>query len=82
MSKRRVNLGVIEFHSDSWNPGLRQRFYDVTEDLRTASCIVDLWLMDIASVLREFGYDMRIYRMPKRQAKYERDLAELREGKQ
>lgn len=59
---RRVQLGVIEFHSESLNPGLIDRFYAVRDDLTEASCIVDLWLMDIATVLKEFGYDMRIYR--------------------
>lgn len=58
--KRTVQLGVIEFHSDRANPGLRQRFHAVTEDLRAAGCIVDLWLMDIATVLSEFGYEMTI----------------------
>jgi hypothetical protein len=60
-----VKLGVIEFHSERDNPGLIDRFYAVTDDLREAGCIVDLWLMDIASVLEEFGYDMRIYRNPR-----------------
>ena len=58
--KRTVQLGVIEFHSDRANPGLRQRFHAVTEDLRAAGCIVDLLLMDIATVLGEFGYEMTI----------------------
>ena len=59
--RRRVRLGVIEFHSERVNPGLIQRFRDVTEDLRDAGCIVDLWLFDIEAVLREFGYEMEIY---------------------
>lgn len=59
--RRRVQLGVIEFHSDSFSPGLRQRFFHVTDDLRAAGCIVDLWLMDIATVLKEFGYEMEVY---------------------
>lgn len=57
---RTVKLGVIEFHSPSFNPGLMERFYAVTKDLTAAGCIVDLWLMDIATVLSEFGYTMTI----------------------
>ncbi len=60
-----VDLGVIEFHDARKNSGLIERFYAVTTDLKDSGSIVDVWLMDIASVLREFGYDMRIYRMPK-----------------
>ena len=60
MKKRKVKLGVIEFHSESYNPGLVKRFFEVTEDLRDSASIVDLWLMDIQSVLKEFGYDMTI----------------------
>jgi hypothetical protein len=59
-ARRIVQLGVIEFHSNSLNPGLIERFYRVVDDLRQAGCIVDLWLMDIAAVLKEFGYDMEI----------------------
>jgi hypothetical protein len=58
---RRVELGVIEFHSERLNPGLVERFYAVTEDLRDSGSIVDVWLMDIATVLAEFGYRMEIY---------------------
>ena len=57
---RKVNLGVIEFHSPRLNPGLIERFYAVVEDLRASGSIVDIWLMDIATVLREFGYEMTI----------------------
>jgi hypothetical protein len=57
---RTVKLGVIEFHSNSFNPGLVERFFAVTKDLRDSASIVDLWLMDIATVLREFGYEMTI----------------------
>jgi hypothetical protein len=60
-----VKLGVIEFHSERTNSGLTERFYAVVDDLRKSGSIVDVWLMDIAAVLREFGYDMRVYRMPK-----------------
>lgn len=59
--RRRVRLGVIEFHSESLNPGLTQRFFDVVGDLRASGSIVDLWLLDIAKVLAEFGYSMEIY---------------------
>jgi hypothetical protein len=31
---RLVKLGVIEFHSESANPGLCKRFYEVVDDLR------------------------------------------------
>jgi hypothetical protein len=55
---RKVQLGVIEFHSDSLNPGLRQRFFEVVLDLSKA--IVDVWLMDIAAVLKEYGYEMTV----------------------
>jgi hypothetical protein len=58
--QRVVNLGVIEFHSDRVNPGLVKRFYEVVNDLRESGSIVDLWLMDIATVLSEFGYQMRV----------------------
>lgn len=57
---RVVNLGVIEFHSDSFNPGLRERFFAVTDDLRASASIVDLWLLDIQTVLAEFGYKMTV----------------------
>lgn len=60
MPRRKIKLGVIEFNSESANPGLTKRFFDVTQDLRDSASIVDLWLMDIASVLKEFGYDMVI----------------------
>jgi hypothetical protein len=58
--QRVVQLGVIEFHSERVNPGLIKRFYEVRDDLTAAGCIVDLWLMDIATVLKEFGYTMTI----------------------
>lgn len=58
--RRTADLGVIEFQSDRVNPGLAYRFYDVVNDLHAAGSIVDLWLMDIATVLKEFGYEMTI----------------------
>lgn len=58
---REVQLGVIEFHSERLNPGLIKRFYEVRDDLTAAACIVDLWLLDIRAVLREFGYEMKVY---------------------
>lgn len=57
---RTVQLGVIEFHSERCNPGLIKRFYEVRDDLIAAGAIVDLWLMDIATVLKEHGYTMTI----------------------
>jgi hypothetical protein len=64
--KDRVELGVIEFHSEQLNPGLIDRFFAVRDDLTDSASIVDLWIMDIATVLGEFGYDMRVYRTPKK----------------
>jgi len=60
-SRRRVRLGVMEFHSERLNPGLCKRFYAVVNDLRESGGIVDVWLMDIAKVLEEFGCAMEIY---------------------
>lgn len=60
MATRTVELGVIEFHSSSFNPGLIQDFFRVVHDLRDAGCIVDLWLMDIATTLKKYGYEMKI----------------------
>ena len=59
-TRREVQLGVIEFHSERVNPGLIKRFYAIRDDLTAAGCIVDLWLMDIATVLGEFGYEMKV----------------------
>lgn len=56
-STRAVKLGVVEFHPQH---DLRERFYAVVDDLRASGSIVDLWLMDIATVLKEFDYDMQI----------------------
>lgn len=64
MANNEVKLGVIEFHSERSNPGLAERFFAVTNDLKDAACIVDLWLLDIAAVLKEFGYEMKVYRGP------------------
>lgn len=58
---REVQLGVIEFHSERVNPGLIKRFYEVRDDLTAAGCIVDLWLLDIQTVLKEFGYEMKVF---------------------
>ena len=60
MASRKVELGVIEFHSESFNPGLTRRFFAVTKDLTNSGSIVDLWLYDISRVLKEFGYKMTI----------------------
>lgn len=57
---RIVQLGVIEFHSDRVNPGLTERFFAVTDDLAASGSIVDVWLMDIATVLAEHGYTMTV----------------------
>ena len=58
MKQRKVDLGVIEFHS---NAKLRKEFYRITDDLRESASIVDLWLMEIATTLKKFGYDMEIW---------------------
>lgn len=57
--KNEVKVGVIEFHS---NEALREDFYKVADG--ALGFIVDVWLLDIQSVLRTHGYDMRIYRLP------------------
>jgi hypothetical protein len=54
-----VKLGVVEFHP---NQPLQDDFYMVVDDLRAAGCIVDLWLLDISTVLRRHGYEMEVYR--------------------
>jgi len=56
-----IKYGVVHFHPQK---ELRERFYHVVNDLRDAACIVDFWLMDIASVLKEFGYEMTITKPP------------------
>jgi hypothetical protein len=61
IKRRLVNLGIIEFHSESYNPGFVKRFFEITNDLKDSASIADLWLMDIASVLREFGYEMKVW---------------------
>ena len=61
LTEREVKLGVIEFHSEQVNPGLIERFYEVRDDLVAAGAIVDLWLLDIQSVLAEHGYRMRVF---------------------
>lgn len=79
---RTVQLGVIEFHSERVNPGLMKRFYAVVKDLRDSGSIVDLWLMDIATVLGEFGYTMTVTtEKPKPTPCYER-TDEIRTGGQ
>ncbi|MCJ2057311.1 hypothetical protein MKL09_12175 [Methylobacterium sp. J-048] len=54
-----AKLGLIKFHSQD---DMRDRFYHVVNDLRAAGCIVDLWLMDLATVMGEHGYEMTIRR--------------------
>jgi hypothetical protein len=58
--RRKVKLGRIEFHSQSFNPDLLKDFYAVVDDLRESGSIIDLWLMDIATTLKRHGYDMTI----------------------
>lgn len=59
--REQIKLGVIEFHTGR-NAELVRQFYQVTNDLKAAGCIVDLWLMDIATVLKRHGYSMEVYR--------------------
>lgn len=59
LEDNRVELGVIELHP---KPALRDDFYRVADDLRRAGCIVDVWLMDIQTVLKRHGYRMEVYR--------------------
>ena len=61
MGRRRVKLGVVEFHSDDLNPGLRQRFFEVVKDLQNSGSIMDVWLADISVVLKEYGYELEVY---------------------
>src|SRR5271155_2049618 len=83
--KRLVKLGVIEFHSESYNPGFVKRFFDVTKDLTDSASIADLWLMDIATVLKEFGYEMKIWETTGRQSPIEsyrsKQIKNLQSGK-
>lgn len=62
---RRVDLGVVELHS---NEALRRDFYHVLHDLRESAATVDLWLMDIATILERHGYSLTIYTELKRPA--------------
>lgn len=59
-----VELGVIEFHT-SENNDLIDDFYNAVDHARASGCIVDLWLMDIAEVLRRHGYEMLIFHREK-----------------
>lgn len=56
---RIIKLGVVEFNTPS-NINLTNEFFKVVRDLRNSASIVDIWLMDIASTLKKFGYDMTI----------------------
>lgn len=73
----RVEYGVVEFNC-SFNPGFSERFHQVVNDLRQSASTTDVWLMDIASTLAEFGYTMTITRSPERQAEWEEMLRKLR----
>lgn len=61
--RKQWEYGVVHFH-DPRNPEFIDRFYHVVNDLREASCIIDIWLNDIQQTLKEFGYDMVIYMPP------------------
>lgn len=61
MTDGELKLGVIELHTAK-NAELIKRFYQVRDDLTAAGCIVDLWVMDIATVLGEYGYSLRLFR--------------------
>lgn len=60
---REVQLGVIEFHPQE---KLRERFYEVVDDLIESASIVDVWLLDIAATLAEYGYTLTITTEDKR----------------
>lgn len=56
-----IKLGVITFHTPQ-NKQLIEDFYAVIDDCTQAAQIVDVFLMDIASVLERHGYEMKIYK--------------------
>lgn len=59
---KEIKLGVIELHT-SKNDGLIKDFYTTVKDLRDASCIVDLWMMDIKTILGRHGYRMQVFKL-------------------
>lgn len=60
---REVQLGVIEFHPIE---ALRKDFYMVTDDCKAAGQIVDVWLMDLQTILARHGYKLTVTtEMPK-----------------
>lgn len=65
--------GVIEFHTPH-NKRLWTRFFATVRDLRASASIMDLWLMDLAGVLRDNGYEMTIRRAPTPPAGPESDI--------
>ena len=56
---KEIKLGVVEFHTPK-NRELVSDFYACVDML--PGCIVDLWLLDIASVLAKHGYDMKVFK--------------------
>jgi hypothetical protein len=56
---RKLEYGVIELHS---NEALRNDWYAMLEG--TKGFTVDVYVMDIAAVLKKHGYLMRVYKLP------------------
>ena len=54
-----IKLGVVEFHTPR-NKALIDDFYTCVNSL--PGFIIDVWLMDIASVLAKHGYEMKVFK--------------------
>lgn len=54
-----IKLGVVEFHTPK-NNELVSDFFDCVDGL--GGFTVDVWLMDIASVLAKHGYEMKVFK--------------------
>lgn len=54
-----VKLGVITLHPIA---PLRDEFYEVLEDCQHAGCIVDIYFLDFATILKKHGYTLKIYK--------------------
>lgn len=62
MKRKPVELGRIEFHTPR-NEGLIEDFFKVIKG--DEGWIVDVFLMDIQTVLKRHGYDMQIFKVTK-----------------
>lgn len=60
-SRRPIEFGRIELHTTK-NEKLVDEFYQVRDDLTAAGSIVDIWMWDIAAVLKKHGYSLEIYK--------------------